>query len=175
MIDSTWADIAIVILILISTVIGIYRGFVREMLTLITWIFAAFIGILYGQDVGDFFSIAQSERLNFWIGVGVLFFSIVLLGFIIKYFICKSFNINGTKPYDRFAGAIFGALRGAVVVILILIAGSDTLKDQVWYKNSSVVSNFKVFADIVLNNMPEDWKEDLKHDVHEIEETVEEL
>lgn len=172
--QGTFADIAILTLIGLSTVIGVYRGLIREVLTLATWIFASYVGLIYGHDVGDKIKFSQSENINYWIGVGAIFIGIVVVGFLIKILICKAFKIKGSKPYDRIGGAIFGAMRGAVVVLLVLVAGSDILSDQVWYKQSPVVSKFKVFADIVLNNMPNDWKKHMHQEVKDLQKTIKE-
>jgi len=165
-------DIAIVVLLAASTLVGLYRGFIREMLTLLTWIFAGAVALMYGQEVGDFLDLSKSSSVDYWIGVGVIFAFIVVIGFIIKYFVCKAFKIRGTKTYDRMAGAVFGALRGCLVVILVLVAGADSLSKQTWYKQSTMLGNFEVASNIVLDNMPAEWRTELKEDVKELEETI---
>lgn len=169
---SSYVDIAIAILIGLSTVVGIYRGLLREVLTLLVWILGGYFALVYGQEAGDIFKFATSDKVNYWIGAAIIFFSVVIVGIIAKTIICRLFKFTGAKPYDRIAGAAFGALRGSLVVVFVLVAGAATMEKQTWYKNSVLIPHFKVFADIVLDNMPKDWRAELDQDVKILEESV---
>lgn len=169
---SAYVDIAIGVLIGLSTVIGIYRGLLREVLTLLVWILGGYFALMYGQEAGDTLSIATSAKLNYWIGVAVIFFAIIIVGFVFKGIVCRLFKFTGAKPFDRLAGAIFGALRGSLIVVFVLVIGSTIMEKQTWYKQSILIPYFKVFADIVLTNMPQDWRTELDNDVKILEDSV---
>lgn len=169
---SAYADIAIGVLIGLSTIIGVYRGLLREVLTLLIWIFGGYFALVYGQEAGDILSLATSDKLNYWLGAAVIFFAVIIVGFVFKAIVCNLFKFTGAKPFDRLAGGIFGAMRGALVVVFVLVAGSTIMEKQTWYKDSVLIPYFKVFADIVLANMPKDWRAELDKDVKILEEAV---
>lgn len=159
---KVWADLTLILLITLSMIIGIYRGFIRETLTLVTWIIAAVIGANYGQDLGDFFAFTESESMNFWIGFSFIFVSIVVIGFLLKIVVCKIMQISSVKPYDRVAGGLFGIARGVLLVLLILIVGAERFGKEDWYQEATLIGYFKVSADFVETHIPAEWRAYLK-------------
>ena len=49
----TSPDIVIGLLLLLSALIGLFRGFVKEVLSLIIWIAAFVVALLFAQQVSD--------------------------------------------------------------------------------------------------------------------------
>jgi membrane protein required for colicin V production len=123
------ADIAIVLIVLISMVVGIVRGFFREVISLVSLvaaIWAAFrlapLGAdLVGSVAGDWIS---SEALQAWIGRGLIFIAVLLIGGLVGYLITRLLHAGGLSGTDRFLGMGFGFARGALLTGVLALAGN---------------------------------------------------
>ena len=123
------ADIAIVILVLISMVVGIVRGFFREAISLVALlaaIWAAFRlaplgGDLVGSIAGGWIS---SEALQAWIGRGLIFVAVLLIGGLVGFLVSRFLQATGLSGTDRFLGMAFGFARGALLAGVLALAGN---------------------------------------------------
>ncbi len=165
------ADVVILITILISTGIGIYRGFVREVLTVLTWAVAAVIAYMYGKTLGAYIVFLDSEPVKEALGILGVFILVVSIGYIIKLIVIKAGKLAGVSTIDRVVGALFGILRGCVLVVLVLLVSSDNITNQDWYKKSVLLPKFAKAADVTSKATPQSWKDDIKREVKDIIET----
>jgi len=159
----TILDIIIVGIFVISIVIGIMRGFMKEVLSLVYWIAAFFLSITYGPDVGQYLSqfVGVKPPLFIeWGGRVVVFIGTLFLGAIITYLIVKTLKHKSVKGVDRVLGIFTGALRAiAVVVAIIIFAGRGfSLQETDWWKESKLVGVFNPISLQIEKLLPEDWQ-----------------
>lgn len=159
------ADIGVIILVTISTLIGLYRGILRELLTILTWIVAALIAYAYGDKAGEYFTFVESGSVKLILGMLALFISVVLLGFIIKLIVCKAAKFSGATPLDRICGLLFGMLRGCALVMVFLLLSANVIPTQSWYQKSQLLPRFATSAGVVVSYMPGSWNDYLKHQI----------
>jgi membrane protein required for colicin V production len=142
-----WVDYLIISVIVLSTGIGLLRGFFREILSLATWALALFLSLKYTSAISNLFS-------SFVIMDSVLDIA-CFIGIFITTFICSSIfnrllsNIidkNGLSGLNRIFGLLFGFGRGlAVVGLVVFLVGYTTqfLSSDDWgharYSNLSVL------------------------------------
>lgn len=162
MLDLNGADVAVIGLIAVSTLIGVYRGLLRELLTLITWTVAALIAYAYGKNAGEYFTFVQSAGIKEILGILSLFIIIVLIGFIIKLIVCKAAKFSDASRLDRISGFLFGFMRGCALVMAILLLSPDAINKQAWYKKSQTLPKLAIAADVIVNAMPVTLKDDLR-------------
>ncbi|HSX20408.1 MAG TPA: CvpA family protein [Gammaproteobacteria bacterium] len=155
------ADVCIILTLLISTGIGIYRGFIRETLTVITWIVAAVAAYLYGAKVGEYIVFLDNAGVRRAIGMLIIFMGVILIGLLVKKILVKAGKLAGVSTIDRIAGAAFGIIRGAVIVVLVLLVSSKNITSQDWYKKSKLMPKFAEAADATAKATPKSWKEDV--------------
>ena len=115
----TYADIAIVLVLLVSGVLAFVRGFVRELLHILAWVGAAVVAI-YGfpflQPVLQQY--LQPELLaNLATGAGLFIVSLVIFIFIAAG-LAKRVQASDIGAVDRSLGFIFGLVRGALILAL---------------------------------------------------------
>ena len=61
----------------------------------------------------------------------------ILLAALLRLAVSKLLRVVGLGPLDRFLGALFGVLRGAVVVLVaVLVAGFTALPQQAWWRDA---------------------------------------
>ena len=155
----TWLDFLLIGLVLLSTGISFWRGFLRETASLIS-IIAALAAAATGYEWAGraFEGLTQNQEIARGIGFLLLFFGVLVLGSVIAILLRKLVKEAQMTGYDRFFGGVFGLLRGVLVGSVLLLAmlafkiKSDTAKI------SLLTPYFLVGARAVVLVMPEDVK-----------------
>jgi membrane protein required for colicin V production len=160
-----WADYTIAGLVSVSTILGLFRGFVREAFALVTWLIAAWIAADYSQDLSAFLQSKISHpaaRLSLaFVG---LFFATLILGSLIALILNHLVKKSGLTGSDRLMGSLFGFLRGAILIsLLILLAGLSPLPDHQWWKQSQLIPPFQSAAIWLKELMPSSLAENIKY------------
>ena len=143
-----WADWAIVAILSISVLISLIRGFVKEAMSLVVWISAVLVAMLFYQRLApwlvDLISTPSLRLLVAWL---ILFVGVLIIGGLINYLLGKLVLATGLSGTDRLLGVIFGAGRGVVVVLIALILAPNVLPvDQdLWWHESLLIPEFLRF------------------------------
>ena len=172
-------DYVISLIFVISIVIGIWRGFVKEALSIAAWIMAFWLGNAFCHEAGDFLNqyiSIPTETFRIWAGF-VLVFVATLLAFGLFSAIVSKLLLHGpVKTLDRFLGIGFGALRAAaIVVFLMLLARGFGLDQSEWWTKSQFIPHFVPTMEWVHDLLPEGLQRDEGLDASPVEETVGEL
>lgn len=139
------ADILIIVIILISVIISLFRGFVRESLSLATWILAFWVGMMFSERLAVLFPQAiHSPLLRISIAFGLLFLVTLVLGGLLNNLAAKLIKRTGLSGTDRALGVLFGVVRGGLlVVLLVLLAGFTALPQEGWWHHSYLLEHFQ--------------------------------
>ena len=126
----------------------------REIISIITWIAAFFVAILFTSVVAVYFSnFIKSELLANFVAFFVLFFATLIVGSVINYIITKLAQKSGLTIGDRFFGAIFGFIRGIFIILLIVFVVSVTdFQGANWYKKSQLTFWLQGISTWIQNN-----------------------
>lgn len=112
-----FTDLGIAGIILLSGVFAFYRGFVRELFSMVSWIGAAaatIYGFPYAQSWGrEFITVRLVADLV--TGVAIFFVALIVLSLLSR-FLTMRVRYSSMSPLDRSVGLVFGFLRGAVLV-----------------------------------------------------------
>ena len=110
-------DIIFIIVFVISTILGVKNGGLKELLTAASWIGAGFIS-LYCYDY-TFLFVKKYVRINILADLiailGVFFFALLILTSIVKRFA----KVGKKSTVNRTMGFVFGVLRGLVFAAII--------------------------------------------------------
>ena len=112
-----WVDYLILGVIIISTLISLLRGFLRESVSLVTWIVGFWVALRFARQVGDVFTVIHNPSVRVVIGFMILFVVILIIGAAINFLIGKIMEKTGASAADRVLGLIFGLVRGVVIEI----------------------------------------------------------
>lgn len=137
-------DLLLIGILLGSLVWGLFRGLVREVLALSSWILAGWLTWRYGATLGDYLiAWLSSERLSHFVGLGAVFIGSLVVFTLISRMAYKQFRITGLTAMNRGLGAIFGIVRGVVVSTLLLFGAQFSPATEAnWYRNSELVPYF---------------------------------
>lgn len=143
-----WVDYAILAIIAISALISIWRGFIREVLSLVGWIMAFWVGFTFTHAVAALLAgyiSVPSVRLA--VAFTALFLATLLVVGVVNFLLVKLVNSTGLSGTDRMLGVLFGIGRGAVIVAaLVLLAGTTPLPRDPWWKESMLIGHFQQMA-----------------------------
>ncbi len=143
-----WLDFLILGLILLSALISLVRGFVREAFSLAIWVMAFWVSWSFFRDL--------EVPLRSWIGsptvrLGIAFAALMIvtltIGGLVNYLIIQLVERTGMSGTDRLIGMVFGAARGVLLVaVLVLLAGLTPLPQEGWWMESGLVGYFEELA-----------------------------
>ena len=159
-----WVDWCILAVILISVLLGIFRGFSREILNLLTWVLAFSLAWMFGAWVASLLHewIAQ-PAVRSAVAYAGLFMSGLLIGSLITHFFTDWVRNSVLNDMDRTLGGGFGFLRGLFVVSLfMLVASTMGANKERWWQRSLFVPHMEWLADSLRYLTPEKWLEKLK-------------
>lgn len=136
-----WPDYAILATILISLLVGLLRGFIKEVFSLAIWALAFLVAHHYGGNVAALMEdhvALPSARLA--MGFAGLFIGVLLVGGLVNYLVGRLVESTGLSGTDRLLGGVFGAARGlAIVIACLLVMGFTPLPADPWWKESALI------------------------------------
>ena len=154
------ADIVVAAVLLISAVIALFRGFVKETLTIAGWIGAIMITLYGYPHVAPLLTgvIAENWVASVVAASGLFLVSLVILT-ILSHMIASRVQGSMLGHLDRALGFVFGLVRGVALVSVVYLAGTfawneDDLPDEITDAKSLPVVKFG--ADVLASLLPAD-------------------
>lgn len=171
----TWPDYAILAIIALSSLVGVLRGFIKEVFSLAVWAAAFLVAWHFSGDVAEWMSEAvtlPSARLA--MGFAGLFVAVLLVGGLANYLLGKLVASTGLSGTDRLLGGVFGAARGLVLVVaVLLVSGFTPLPADPWWKESATIERMMPLVEWGAGFLPESVSEHLDFEPLDGEETPE--
>jgi membrane protein required for colicin V production len=137
--QATFFDYGVAFIVVASGMIGVLRGLVREVLSLIGWVAAAWVAYHYVGVAAGWMpaSMPGGELGRHVLGFIVLFLGTVIVSALAGAVIGGILQTTGLKPADRGLGLIFGLLRGAVLVmVLVTLASFTRLPEEPFWRDA---------------------------------------
>jgi membrane protein required for colicin V production len=137
----TGADVVILLVLLGSTLIGLLRGFVREVASLAFWITAIWAAWKFGPVVEPHLGGLLAEpSVAPWVGRLVVLMLVLVVGWVVGMLLTYFTRSLGLGPLDRVIGLLFGIVRGVVLVGLMVIGGELLhLNHEEWWNRSKLI------------------------------------
>lgn len=144
-----WTDYAIIGVILLSAVISLIRGFVKEAISLAIWISAFFIASQFYADLATYLTKLDDLMIRNGVAIAILFVSTLVLGGLINYLISQLVQFTGLTGTDRALGLVFGALRGLLIVsaLLFFFDTFTPLSSSKWWGTSVLIPEFSLIIE----------------------------
>ncbi len=126
----------------ISTLISIRRGFVKEALSLVTWIAAVLVARLFaGQFTVVLEPYIETDSLRLGASYLILFIATLMVGGMVNYLVSEFVRMTGLSGLDRLLGTLFGFARGGVIVLVFVALMHYVLpvEEDDWYQQSRFI------------------------------------
>ncbi|MDA7825905.1 CvpA family protein [Porticoccaceae bacterium] len=146
--DIAVADTCIAIIVAISGLISLIRGFVKEAMSLVIWVAAFVIAMTFSDAASvllvNFIDLASLRQLAAW---GGLFVGTLLAGAVVNFLLGKLVTSTGLGGTDRTLGLVFGVFRGLLVVLALVIALPKAIpvEQDPWWQESTLIPVFQSF------------------------------
>lgn len=126
-----WFDFLIIIIFSLSMLISFMRGLIREFIALAIWFLAFILSIIYAPNLSNHLSNIESGPMRYTLAFLIIFLSILLFGVVISAVASALVSKTGIGFVDRFCGLLFGFVRGALLVsVLLMLAGVTGIKSN---------------------------------------------
>jgi membrane protein required for colicin V production len=151
-----WIDYAIIGLVSMALVMGLWRGLGVEVFSLAFWLLATGVGLGFCREFAIFLQSSISDALLKAAASFTLLFLITLtVGGLIRMLLGEAFKKPKLTAMDRLGGMIFGTARGmAGVVVLVILAGLTALPTDPWWKESKLLPPFQLGAVWLRDHIP---------------------
>jgi membrane protein required for colicin V production len=156
-----WVDFVIVGIIGLSALISLVRGFVREAVSLAVWFLAFGLAWTNFREFAPYLTQwVPTPSVRLGAAFVVLLVAVLIVGGIVGWLIGLLVDKTGLSGTDRLLGMVFGAVRGAVLVaILVLLAGLTPFPGDPWWGQSQLIVHFQELAAWLLSLLPPDVSE----------------
>lgn len=152
-----WFDYAIIATLALSVLVGLWRGFIGEVLALVCWVFAFWVAWMFGPVLAEQFSASISvPSVRVMLGYVVCFIAVLIAGAIVGYLMRKLVSGSGLSGTDRLLGMVFGLVRGfaLVVLVVVLMKFTPVVRDD-WWQGSRMLPTFERSASWMTTLLPE--------------------
>ncbi len=157
-------DLVLLAIFIISTVVGVMRGFIKEALSIISWILAFWLGYTYCVEAGEWlaqFASLGEGKLRNSAGFGLIFIGTLFVFAIISYAITKLIVRGPIKGIDRVLGIATGFVRAiAVSAVLLVLMQALGMNSSAFWKESKFVPHLIPAVDFTKQVLPKLWQSD---------------
>lgn len=152
------ADFIVLGIIVLSVVVSLMRGFVKEAMSLAGWLLALWISMTFSSGMAELFGDSiKDPTLRLLAAFICLFVLSLIVGAIINFFASQFVQRAGLTGIDRTIGGVFGLLRGVLLVtIIVMLLGLTTLPKEAWWDESFFMFRFEVIATWLKDLLPDD-------------------
>ena len=115
-------DILVFGVILTSCIVATFRGFVKELFSIISWILSLIAAFgFYEQFKMKLLEHIAQEIIVDFLAFGFPFLTTLIITNIISSWLSPKFDMNGLLIFDKICGFVFGAFRGVLLIILFYL------------------------------------------------------
>lgn len=145
-------------IVVLSTLIGMGRGLIKEVLSLIAWVVAFIIARKFADMVAEQYvrQIFNDVYISYLVAFGGLFIGVLFTIGLLNLAITTILRSVGANWVDVLFGGVFGFARGVVIGTLIMLVLSLTnLPKEDWYIQSKLAPTFVKYKDWVVAQFPD--------------------
>ena len=150
-----WADIAILAVLGLSMLMGLWRGLISEVLALVIWFCAFWFAWLLGPALA--LRLAEhvpTPSVRIMLAYVLCFIAVLMVGAIVAYILRKLIAGSGLSGSDRLLGMVFGLVRGLALEVLVEFVLGAMFRQDTWWKESRLLPTFQRGADWLAAHLP---------------------
>ncbi|MXS79454.1 membrane protein required for colicin V production [Nitrosomonas eutropha] len=153
-------DYIVIGIISSSALLSVTRGLVHEIVSLLAWIIAFFVASRYSINAAPLLSDwIVNESIRLLTAFSVMFFVVLLVTMLASRLLSVLVRGVGLGLIDRMLGALFGIVRGLVIILfLITAAGFTPLPQQPFWQQAVLSEPLEIMAADVIPWLPQDFR-----------------
>ena len=143
----TGFDFAILTILLVSLLLGLWRGLVYEVLSLAGWPIAFMLSKLFVNSIMPLLPL-QQEAMRIAVAYIVVFAAALIVWGVLVWLLVRLVKAVMLGWLDSVMGGLFGVLRGGLVILaLVWLAGLTHIPDRPFWHNAHTS---KIAEDVAL-------------------------
>jgi membrane protein required for colicin V production len=124
-------DYVILIILIVSAIMGLVRGLLKEAIAVITWFLAIVLAWSFASSLEPFLGgVLVGSPLRIWAARAIIFVGVLLLGGAVSVILGHYIRVSMFAGMDKLLGFLFGLIRGVVVVGAFTIAVQALRMDE---------------------------------------------
>lgn len=150
-------DIIFIVIILLSMFLGILKGFIKELLSLVFLVVATILSFLYYSEIGGFLlKYIKNKNISKFVGFVLIFVIVLIVGSLVTFFLKKIFVLGPLKSIDKILGGVFGLIRGILISCVIVFGLIASNIEGGLCNDSKLFPFFKETIDFTFNLVPDE-------------------
>ena len=113
-----WVDIALLAIFGVSVLVGLWRGFVFEIVSLLGWLVAFVIANSAGPFLAELIPFGSDAQVRLWIAYIAVFVVILLTCTLLARMLRALVSATPLSFIDHLLGGVFGVARGALILVV---------------------------------------------------------
>jgi membrane protein required for colicin V production len=151
-------DYAVLCVLLLSVLLSIFRGAVRELLSLAGWVVAFIAARSLSVDLVPMIPPSiEDESLRMSMAFVAIFLAVLVAMGLIAMLLSALIKTVGLGFIDRMLGSVFGLVRGLLIVLMVvLLAGMTTLPQEPLWQKALLSKTLETAAGLTLPWLPQE-------------------
>lgn len=131
-------DYALLGVLFVSALVGMWRGFVSEVISLLAWAAALIAAWWYGAEAAGLLAgVIAEPAWRHVAGFALIFITVLILAAFLRFLLRELLKAVGLGAADRMFGAVFGLARGlAIAVAVVMVGGLVGISREPWWSNA---------------------------------------
>ena len=153
----SWLDYAIIVVIALSVITGLFRGFIKEIVALCAWILAIWMAITYSSALDPWLQpYIHDNTARIAVAFVLILLATIIAGGLVNALLSFILHRSGLSGTDRLLGMGFGFVRGIFIVALLMLVVKITgLNYQAYTNQSRLFAKFDPLVDWMYQRMPD--------------------
>lgn len=157
----TWLDYLLLATLAVSVLLGIWRGFVKEILSILIWIVAFGVAIWFAPDMAQYCkTVSDNPAMQATAAFLILFFLALVGGMLLHLLLMTIVDQTEFSIANRILGGLFGLVRGiALALVIVMLLSFTTLSKSPNWQHARVLPSFLSAADwiqaFLIKNAPQ--------------------
>lgn len=152
----TGIDFGVITIVLISLLIGLWRGLLYEVLSLLGWPIAFVLSKLSADNIAPLLPIAQ-EAMRITAAYALVFIAVLIAWGILAKMTSRMLKSIGSVWADKTMGGLFGVLRGGLVLLVLTwLAGLTHVPEQPFWRGALTSKTLEDIALLTKAWLPDD-------------------
>jgi membrane protein required for colicin V production len=151
-------DYAVIGIVALSLVLGLWRGVVSELIALAAWVLAFMAALEFGALTGQLlFAGIADPAIRALAGCALVFVGVLVVMSLLRLAVHSMVKALGLSLSDRLLGMFFGLARGVLVVMALVAAGGLTsAPQQPWWKQATLAQPLETAVLVAKPWLPDD-------------------
>lgn len=166
-------------ILIISILVGLIRGAIREVLSLIGLAVAIYLAFTFSEMISDRYvsRFFEEPKISYLVSFVLIILAAIFAIALINMFFSQLLRASGLSFVNRFFGLLFGAIRGAVICSVIVLALSfiPSVTGKAWWKASAMVPVFQSMTKITLKYLPDNVANYLGTTEKQVKQTIQQV